>query len=311
MSIRVKLFCIGGLFILAVGIFGTLSYSINGKRAIVQERGAALQELVFAVFERNLFFHDYLSSETDRARRQLITRNTDVGVLMEKAIPLFQRPERIALLTKISEENHRVITEQMDEYFTLHAESGAEQMARKQRLSVSIFEQSQGTVVIVEGLSRENRRDIQVLQEQAAITLVLYGIVSMLIALFALFGIFSITRRINALRFSTEEIMEGNLAHRADVRSSDELGKLGSSFNSMTGKLQMALGTLEEKIHARTAELEHERASLDAKVRARTRELERKIVSVEQFTELTEAREAKMIELKARIQELESAQNKG
>lgn len=50
-------------------------------------------------------------------------------------------------------------------------------------------------------------------------------------------------------------IQEGNLSLRADVTSDDEIGKLASSFNSMTNQLAASISTLEERVEERTAEL--------------------------------------------------------
>ena len=47
----------------------------------------------------------------------------------------------------------------------------------------------------------------------------------------------SIARPINRLKYATEKIADGNLKHRVDITSKDEIGALANSFNNMTSKL--------------------------------------------------------------------------
>ncbi len=71
--------------------------------------------------------------------------------------------------------------------------------------------------------------------------LVIVGIVAAVTAL-ALGGILTwyITRPIKSLVKGAHQVAQGNLAYRVDVRSKDELGDLGRSFNSMAASLERA-----------------------------------------------------------------------
>jgi len=76
---------------------------------------------------------------------------------------------------------------------------------------------------------------------------------------------FSTSQIINPLQrmvVATQEIARGDLSHRVDVRSSDEIGTLADSFNQMTDHLRKANQelvewgtTLEKKVEGRTKEL--------------------------------------------------------
>lgn len=59
-----------------------------------------------------------------------------------------------------------------------------------------------------------------------------------------------VTKSIYDLRLGTEEIANGNLAHRLSVNSSDEIGELASKFNSMTKKLYNMIQERDEAISA-------------------------------------------------------------
>ena len=68
------------------------------------------------------------------------------------------------------------------------------------------------------------------------------------------FSIF-LVRPIAQLTQTAEEVAAGNLNSRATVTSTDEVGILASTFNSMTSQLQETLQGLEERVAARTRDL--------------------------------------------------------
>jgi len=64
-----------------------------------------------------------------------------------------------------------------------------------------------------------------------------------------------LVRPITQLTKTAEEIAAGNLNSRAQATSTDEVGILASTFNSMTSQLQETLQGLEERVAARTRDL--------------------------------------------------------
>ena len=60
---------------------------------------------------------------------------------------------------------------------------------------------------------------------------------------------------IEALQVGAARIGGGDLAHRIDVRTRDELQDLGEQFNRMAGALQESYATLEHKVEDRTRDL--------------------------------------------------------
>jgi len=72
-----------------------------------------------------------------------------------------------------------------------------------------------------------------------------------------------VTEPLKALRESALRIAEGNLSHRATVRSKDEIGELGRAFNSMADKLERMIRGGREL----TANISHELRSPLARIR--------------------------------------------
>jgi signal transduction histidine kinase len=79
-----------------------------------------------------------------------------------------------------------------------------------------------------------------------------------IIGLFAALLIFPVSRiitnRLKKLRQSALTIAEGNLSHRADIRSKDEIGELAQAFNRMADKLETMIRNGKEL----TAHVSHE-----------------------------------------------------
>ena len=64
-----------------------------------------------------------------------------------------------------------------------------------------------------------------------------------------------ITRPIEELRQGVATIGAGNLEHRAEIRTGDEIEELAAEFNKMTAALQNSYATLEQKVDQRTKEI--------------------------------------------------------
>src|SRR6267143_1898015 len=85
------------------------------------------------------------------------------------------------------------------------------------------------------------------------------GLLMLLGVLVAVIASLALARKIGgpieALHAGAARIGGGELAHRIDVRTRDELQDLGEQFNRMAGQLQESYATLEQKVDDRTHEL--------------------------------------------------------
>lgn len=71
-----------------------------------------------------------------------------------------------------------------------------------------------------------------------------------------------VVRPVRDLQESAEIIGRGDLTHRIDVQSRDEIGALAGAFNTMAAQLQDIIGTLEQRVTERTRDLEHRAVQL-------------------------------------------------
>jgi signal transduction histidine kinase len=73
-----------------------------------------------------------------------------------------------------------------------------------------------------------------------------------------------LTTPLNRLTTAAAAIAGGDLAQRVDVSGTDELGRLGRSFNAMAGEVQRAQSNLEGQVVERTQALRETNAELEA-----------------------------------------------
>lgn len=78
----------------------------------------------------------------------------------------------------------------------------------------------------------------ETVQKSTKISLAIMLFAITFVAVFSFFFIRSIYRPINALKAATDHIAQGDLEHRINITSNDEIGSLGRSFNEMSKKLE-------------------------------------------------------------------------
>ena len=113
------------------------------------------------------------------------------------------------------------------------------------------------------------KTDVQV-AESSRRMIVYTGCALLLIALLSWFFVWQVVGRpVKALERGTERLAAGDLGYQIEVHSTDEIGELASSFNSMSRQLQSERNenvswthTLEERVEHKTRELKraHEHA---------------------------------------------------
>jgi nitrogen fixation/metabolism regulation signal transduction histidine kinase len=292
MNIKTKLILIGILFLGMVLIFGTTVFFINQESSALENKKTRVDELILTVFERNVFFNDYLLSRTARAKQQLVARNTDIEDRITELLPLLTGQEEINEVRYIKDVNHTSITSDIERLLGGEKELSPELHS----LIVSgISVKSQSTVRIAQQLAQAYQKKLESLRFTLSAVMVGFGFLAFIFILGSVIIISSILRSLAKLNKGASEIAKGNLTHRVNIQTRDELGVLGGVFNDMA-----------EELKATYDEIKESKELLEDRVRTQTKELTHKIALLEKFKVITEEREHRMIDLKGRIKALES-----
>jgi len=100
----------------------------------------------------------------------------------------------------------------------------------------------------------EQAEAFRAVRQSTQTSILVAALAAFIAANIGLFVALRITRPIAELTTVTRQLSEGNLAARTQVRLRNEIGELGSTFNTMAAQLQTTLRKLEESVkEARTA----------------------------------------------------------
>ncbi len=109
-----------------------------------------------------------------------------------------------------------------------------------------------GWAVILEEPVDTALAEVQALRRSA----ILFLVVGLFVGAFVIAWVSQkITRPIQELRESVATIGAGNLEHRANIKTGDEIEELATEFNKMTNALESSYATLEQKVDQRTKEI--------------------------------------------------------
>ena len=101
----------------------------------------------------------------------------------------------------------------------------------------------------------EANHDLQARVKSSGRTLfATWGLMGLILALAMSLVHYGVVKPIQRLRASTERFGKGDREHRVEIESTDELGDLARSFNSMAERLAQSQDDLEDRVRKRTAE---------------------------------------------------------
>jgi two-component system, OmpR family, phosphate regulon sensor histidine kinase PhoR len=259
MTIKLKLILIGIFFLIFI-VLGSgfiFYYSEQSQRA--EYRESVAQELIFAVFERNLFLSDYLLHPTDRARVQFLARNNDIGVLLLSSFDAFQGNSEDKEKLRQIEDNYNRITLEIKNLFAERdattTTTTTTMSATEDRRVAQILIKSQLTVDLSNQIIAQASTRIKRIRQQAVTTVVLLVIVGALFSITITVIMRNIIRSLKQLEAGTRSIAGGKLDIKLDVNGRDELGVLAMAFNTMADKLKESYAGLEAKVKERTQSL--------------------------------------------------------
>jgi two-component system NtrC family sensor kinase len=125
--------------------------------------------------------------------------------------------------------------------------------------------------VIDTNLSLANVDSQLAAQQRRVVRVALLTVIVLTLACMA-FAWWVVGKPVRGLMDGTKRLAQGNLAHRLEIHSRDELGELAASFNEMAGSLALARReitdwghTLEERVEQKSRELEGAQKSIVAR----------------------------------------------
>ena len=226
-----------------VGLSGNRSYPM-----LLDENGLRLAD----GFSPNLIYHtisdipeDTYTALVNNKRLPSTISYAEISSPLTELAQALSSPAEVAFYTTNLQVQQKLIPH-----------SGALLKTNSQPWSVAYMQDQSG---LTASLSEQNRLS-------TAISLLMAGIVS----LFVILAANQFSKPIIEITRSAEKIADGDLGVQAKVTSNDEIGTLGTAFNSMTRQLKDLVDTLENRVRERTRQL----ASQNEALQFRSRQLQ-------------------------------------
>lgn len=244
-----------------LGLIGNRSYPL-----LLDENGLRLADS----FSPNAINH-FATSISRQTYDDLLSRNRVPASIPYEEISQ-EQPELSAALTEGSAITYFTANLQVQDKQFSHSGTMVSTNSRPWKVA---YLQDQSS--LTSSLSNQNRLS-------TAISLLMAGIVS----LFVIFASGQFSKPIIDMTRAAEKIAEGDLSVQAEVRSTDEIGTLGTAFNSMTTQLRDLVETLESRVRERTQQLAVQNESLQLRSRQlqTVAEVARSIVSTREVDTL-------------------------
>ena len=238
MKIKTMLLIGSGISIILVLIFSLMVYMSFNKVAEENERELIAQEIHKTVSELDIFLYEYLTYREERMLQQWNLEYDNTAEIMEKI--------------KIAEEEWKTIKSNYADLKDLFSQitmnyekQGSSEL--EDRLVTQFLIKSQSIISDSSKIAKEAYDNAIEAQKTANNSM----LISLIVLFAALIGVSlytakRITNPLEKLTKGTEIIGKGNLKHKIDIKSKDEIGELTVAFNKMTGDLKKSYEKLKE-----------------------------------------------------------------
>ncbi|MEE9594702.1 MAG: ATP-binding protein [Candidatus Hydrothermarchaeales archaeon] len=257
MKIKDRLYLATAITIVLVVILSSAVFLASGKIAEENKKHHLAMEVQRGIFELNFVAHEYLLFREERMIEQWYLRYNSMGGIIGEESAKSLHADYIALddlflqLTENYERRQKLIQEGASE------EDISAILALEERLAAQLLIKSQSLSTSAANIASE--ADINTLRLREStnnLILILITLLTITVATSSFVVAKSIAGPIKKLMDGTEIVGKGDLYHKIDVKSNDEIGALAAAFNEMTKrrngaeeelqKVNRALQTLSE-----------------------------------------------------------------
>lgn len=256
MKVRTSLFLLSTTFAILIVALGFVMFHTSDLVNREVRDGDAATRIIKDVFELNIVTYEYMTHHEERMHQQWLLKYDSLGRLLEEMIKEEMHPEHLSGLESISSDYESLgdFFSQLQANFakreTLIEENRPQaeidlSLASEERLSRQALMRSRSITSEAFRLSAVVQQRIARVQQRTN-SIVLFSIIGFAILSFCISFLTTraITGPLNKLVRSAEIIGKGNLKHRVDIKTRNEIGELAAAFNEMTERRQRA----EEKI---------------------------------------------------------------
>jgi methyl-accepting chemotaxis protein len=275
------------------------------------------------ISELDIVTYEYVMHHEKRMQQQWLLKYDSLGKLLEKMRKEELHPESLSIIESMTVDYKLfgALFSQLQANFAKRKILIEENKPQtKINFSVAVEER-----LVAEALMRSHAitakafklsamlEQIIALTQQRSNLIIIFSIIGFVIfsSYISFLTIRAITKPINELIKGAEIIGKGDLEHKIDFRTKNEMGQLAGSFNQMAADLKVSNDKLdshskdlEKEVRKRTRELEKEKAGLEETVKRRTKELQERVSELERYHDATTDRELRMKELREEIERL-------
>jgi len=251
MNIKNKLYISAGISIVLVVILLSVVLVTSGRIAEGSKKHELLDNVRGGVSELDLVTYDYLLHREQRMEHQWNIKHNSLGEILEKEAKdeelISIRADYAALGDLFSQITAN--SERLQQFI----EEGASQekidaaIGLEERLVSQLLVTSHSIFTDAARLAEGAQAEVTEAQRLATnLTLILMIILAIAVTTSSLVVARSISKPLDELTKGTEIIGKGDLEHKVEVKSKDELGQLAAAFNEMTASLKKITASRDE-----------------------------------------------------------------